>query len=99
MSKVQCHEAAAATVHTIGTSRLDRPHLSPAKAGYESLMVLIPGFRSLRSFHPGLNSAVGSADSLNDSIWDVAVFKNSTAWLELPFADSIGSVAQIANGQ
>ena len=29
---------------------------------------LIPGFRSLRSLHPGLNSAVGSADWLTSPL-------------------------------
>ena len=48
----------------------DRPlrqHLSPAEAGLNSFTVLYPGFRSLCSLHPGLNSFACYAGSLTDS--------------------------------
>ena len=50
---------------------VNRLHLSPAKAGWDSLGDVIPGLRSLRSLHPGLNSSVGSADSLKAYLFGV----------------------------
>jgi hypothetical protein len=47
---------------------LARQPLSPAKAGEKKFYGhSFPGFRSLRSLHPGLNSSVCFADSLPNS--------------------------------
>ncbi len=42
-------------------------HLSPAKAGSDFFRSRYPGFRSLRSLHPGLNSFASFAGSLSYS--------------------------------
>jgi hypothetical protein len=52
------------------------PYLSPAKAGSVTYSDRDPGFRSLRSLHPGLNSAASFAGSLRSffrlvSCWSI----------------------------
>ncbi len=43
-------------------------YLSPGSTGSGSFWGVIPGLRSLRSLHPGLNSAACYAGSLNGSV-------------------------------
>ena len=56
-------------VRYVSQSRFSgRQILSPAKAGSTKLKKTNPGFRSLRSLHPGLNSAASFAGSLSCSM-------------------------------